>query len=111
MTNSRRFAGLAVVLLGASAFGSVSRAADQLHTINFHDAQISQIVSAVSKATNTKFVMDPRLHAVVSLESSKPVSSAAFYVAFMNVLHQNHFVAVPMGGVMRIMAEADLITD
>jgi len=55
--------------------------------------------------------MDPRLHAVVSLESSKPVSSAAFYVAFMNVLHQNHFVAVPMGGVMRIMAEADLITD
>jgi general secretion pathway protein D len=104
---SRRLAGVAVVLMSVAA---VSYAAPARYTINFVNADISRVAAAVQKATDTEFVVDPRVHAQVTISSSKPMSSAQFYEMFLIVLRENHFVAVPSGGVMKVIPETDIIS-
>ena len=70
---------------------------------NFKDVDLAQIVAAVSKATGKSFIIDPRVHARATMISSTPMSPCAFYEAFLSILQVEGFVAVPSGGVIRIL--------
>ncbi len=76
-------------------------------TPNYKDADIRQIIEAVSEVTGQNFIVDPRVKADVTMLSSTPMSPAAFYEAFLSILEVNGYVAVPSGDVTKIMPDAN----
>jgi general secretion pathway protein D len=77
-------------------------------TPNYKDADLSQIIQAVSEVTGKNFIIDPRVNAKVTMLSATPMSAAAFYEAFLAVLQVYGFVAVPAGKVIKIVPNTDL---
>ena len=76
-------------------------------TPNYKDADLSQIIEAVSAVTGKNFIVDPRVRAQVTMLSSTPMSPAAFYEAFLSILQVHGFVAVPAGDVIKIIPDAN----
>ena len=77
-------------------------------TPNYKDADLSQIIQAVSEVTGKNFIIDPRVNAKVTMLSSTPMSPQAFYEAFLAVLQVYGYVAVPAGKVIKIVPNTDL---
>jgi general secretion pathway protein D len=77
-------------------------------TPNYKDADLSQIIAAVSEVTGKNFIIDPRVNAKVTMLSSTPMSPAAFYEAFLAVLQVYGYVAVPAGKVIKIVPNTDM---
>jgi general secretion pathway protein D len=76
-------------------------------TPNYKDADLSQIIQAVSEVTGKNFIIDPRVNAKVTMLSSTPMSPDAFYQAFLSVLQVYGYVAVPAGKVIKIVPSTD----
>jgi len=76
-------------------------------TPNYKDADLSQIIQAVSEVTGKNFIIDPRVNAKVTMLSSTPMSPDAFYQAFLSVLQVYGYVAVPAGKVIKIVPNTD----
>ena len=76
-------------------------------TPNYKDADLGQIIEAVSAVTGKNFIVDPRVRAQVTMLSSTPMSPAAFYEAFLSILQVHGFVAVPAGDVIKIIPDAN----
>ena len=70
-------------------------------TPNYKDADLAQIIEAVSAVTGKNFIVDPRVKAQVTMLSSTPMSPAAFYEAFLSILQVHGFVAVPSGDTIK----------
>ncbi len=76
-------------------------------TPQFRDADLAQIIEAVSTITGKTFIVDPRVRAQVTILSSTPMSPDAFYEAFLSILQVHGFVAVPSGNVVKIIPDAN----
>ncbi len=76
-------------------------------TPNYKDADLAQIIEAVSAVTGKNFIVDPRVRAQVTMLSSTPMSPAAFYEAFLSILQVHGFVAVASGDVVKIIPDAN----
>jgi general secretion pathway protein D len=76
-------------------------------TPNYKDAELSQIIEAVSSVTGKNFIVDPRVRAQVTMLSTTPMTPAAFYEAFLSILQVHGFVAVPSGDVIKILPDAN----
>src|SRR6202165_2182135 len=76
-------------------------------TPNYKDAELGQIIQAVSEVTGKNFIIDPRVNAKVTMLSASPMSPAAFYEAFLAVLQVYGYVAVPAGKVIKIIPNTD----
>ncbi len=76
-------------------------------TPNYKDADLSQIIQAVSEVTGKNFIVDPRVNAKVTMLSSTPMSPKAFYQAFLSVLQVYGYIAVPSGKVIKIVPNID----
>ena len=90
-----------ILLIAGSAFGQPTV------TPNYKDADIQQIIEAVGEITGKNFIIDPRVKAQVTMVSSTPMSADAFYEAFLSILQVYGFVAVPSGGVIKILPDAN----
>ncbi len=101
-TTVRSLATAALCLLLSAA------AAQQQPTVtpNYRDADIRQIVEAVSAVTNRNFILDPRVNAKVTMLSSSPMTPAEFYEAFLSVLEVHGYAAVETGNVVKIIPDA-----
>ena len=102
------FAGCAAIALLTLATPGVTlgQAAGGI-TPNYKDADLSQIIEAVSSVTGKNFIVDPRVRAQVTMLSSTPMSADAFYEAFLSILQVHGFVAVPSGDVIKIIPDAN----
>ncbi|MGB5209858.1 MAG: type II secretion system secretin GspD [Gammaproteobacteria bacterium] len=76
-------------------------------TPNYKDADIRQIIEAVSEVTGQNFIIDPRVKAEVTMLSSSPMSPDAFYEAFLSILEVHGYVAVPAGDLIKIVPDAN----
>ncbi len=110
--SKRRFAATLVLacLLVSAAPAAPQPKAQEGATItpNYKDADLSQIIQAVSEVTGKNFIVDPRVNAKVTMLSSTPMSPAAFYEAFLAVLQVYGYVAVPAGKVIKIVPNTEL---
>jgi len=75
-------------------------------TPNYKDADLGQVIEAVSQVTGKTFIVDPRVRAQVTMLSTTPMSPAAFYEAFLAILQVHGFIAVPQGNVVKILPDA-----
>jgi len=107
--HSRIPAALAVCAMLALNFLTPSVLAQEQATItpNYKDADLGQIIQAVSEVTGRNFIIDPRVNAKVTMLSSTPMSPQAFYQAFLSVLQVYGYVAVPTGNVIKIVPSTD----
>jgi general secretion pathway protein D len=94
-------------LLLASASVSAQQATI---TPNYKDADLAQIVDAVSAITGKNFIIDPRVRAQVTMLSSTPMSPDAFYEAFLSILQVHGFTAVETGNIVRVIPMANART-
>ncbi len=76
-------------------------------TPNYKDADLQQVIEAVGAITGKNFIIDPRVKAQVTMVSSTPMSSEAFYEAFLSILQVYGYVAVPAGDVIKILPDAN----
>ncbi|HEX9708342.1 MAG TPA: type II secretion system secretin GspD [Steroidobacteraceae bacterium] len=102
MTRFIRFAALLVCALPLAA---AAQQGAQI-TPNYKDADLGQVIEAVSQVTGKNFIVDPRVRAQVTMLSTAPMSPAAFYEAFLAILQVHGFVAVPSGSVIKILPDA-----
>jgi general secretion pathway protein D len=102
MTRSTR---LALLLVLALPLAAAAQQGQQI-TPNYKDADLGQVIEAVSQVTGKNFIVDPRVRAQVTMLSNTPMSPDAFYEAFLAILQVHGFVAVPSGSVIKILPDA-----
>jgi len=96
---------LAALLACALPLAAAAQQGAQI-TPNYKDADLGQVIEAVSQVTGKSFIVDPRVRAQVTMLSTSPMSPAAFYEAFLAILQVHGFVAVPSGSVIKILPDA-----
>jgi general secretion pathway protein D len=75
-------------------------------TLNWKDADIRQVVEAVSAVTGKNFILDPRVTGRVTLLSPTPLGPDALYDAFLSILQVHGYVAVETGDLIKIIPDA-----
>ena len=76
-------------------------------SLNFVNADIEEVIKAVSHITGRNFVVDPRVKGTVNIISSTPVAAPLAYDILLSTLRMQGFAAVEAGGVTKILPEAD----
>src|ERR1700684_4381545 len=104
----RRRIALALALIAVSAWALAEQPVAQRITPNFKDADITQIIEAVSMATGKNFIIDPRVRAQVTMLSSTAMTPDQFYQAFLAILQVHGFVAIPAGNIIKIVPDANM---
>src|SRR5215471_9114459 len=94
---------LAALLLGAGPL----RAADEMVTLNFVNADIEAVVKAVAEMTGRNFVLDPKVKGTINIVSARPVPVSLVYPTLLSALRLQGFTAVESGGLTKIIPEAD----
>lgn len=102
-TNHRmsRAAPLLMFLL-ASLFAAASSAQAQIR-LDLRDVDLRSYVQLVSEQTQRNFLLDPSVDGVVSVYAPMPVTPAASYEIFLNVLELNGLTIVEGEGIDRIV--------
>ena len=95
----------AVLLLAFVAFGV--RAAEEPVMLNFVNADIEAVATAIGQMSKRNFLLDPRVKGTVNIVSSRPVPPSAAYDIFLSALRLQGFAAVESDGVVKILPEAD----
>ena len=88
------------------SMASASLAQDFGVSLNFKDADIREVVEAVSAATGKNFILDPRVTGNVNLLSAQPMTPDAFYEAFLSILQVHGYVAIESGNLIKILPDA-----
>ena len=101
----KRFTRLALLLALALPLAAAGQQGAQI-TPNYKDADLGQVIEAVSQVTGKNFIVDPRVRAQVTMLSNTPMGPDAFYEAFLAILQVHGFVAVPSGSVIKILPDA-----
>jgi general secretion pathway protein D len=101
---------LTVALLLSAAAGSAVQSTGPRITPNFKDADITQLIEAVSAATGKNFIIDPRVRAQVTWLSgaNTALTPDQFYQGFLSVLQVHGFIAVPAGNIIKVLPDANM---
>lgn len=75
-------------------------------TLNWKDADIRQVVEAVSLVTGKNFILDPRVTGRVTLLSPTPLGPDALYEAFLSILQVHGYVAMESGDIVKIIPDS-----
>ncbi|HEY5993668.1 MAG TPA: type II secretion system secretin GspD [Gallionellaceae bacterium] len=76
-------------------------------TLNFVNADIPEVIRAISHITKKNFLIDPRVKGTINIVSATPVSSDEAYNILLSALRLQGFASVESNGVTKIMPEAD----
>jgi len=95
---------IAVLLLSAGA--ATGQTPGGPVTPNFKNVDFTELVQAVSVATGKSFIIDPRIHARVTLISATEMPSSAFYDAFLSIVRVHGWVANSNGNVVTISSRS-----
>ena len=79
---------------------------EQSITPNYVGVELRSVIEAVSSITGKNFIIDPRVRAEVTLLSASPMTTDAFYEAFLSLLQVHGFVAVQTGDIIKIVPDA-----
>ena len=76
-------------------------------TLNFVNADIEGVARAMGVILKQPFVVDPRVRGNVTLYSEEPLTPAEAYRSFLAALRGLGFTVVEVGGLFKIVPEAD----
>jgi general secretion pathway protein D len=82
--------------------------ADTMVSLDFQDADITEVISTIAKATGKNFLYDDRVRGRVTVISPEPVTVDEAYRVFESILAVKGFTTVPApGGVLKILPLRD----
>lgn len=96
-----------LVLCGVLALSPVVLAAEEQVSLNFVNADITEVIKAVSQITGRNFLIDPRVKGTINIVSSTPIPASMAYDTLLSALRLQGFAAVESDGVTKVMPEAD----
>ncbi len=80
---------------------------EQLVSLNFVNADIQEVIRAISQISKKNFLVDPRVKGTINIVSATPVSPALGYDILLSALRLQGYAAVESAGVTKIIPEAD----
>ncbi|HAF43492.1 MAG TPA: type II secretion system protein GspD [Gallionellaceae bacterium] len=80
---------------------------EELVSLNFVNADIQEVIRAISQISKKNFLVDPRVKGTINIVSATPVSPALGYDILLSALRLQGYAAVEAGGVTKIIPEAD----
>ncbi len=98
---------LLAVVSGSLVPDTYVQAAEEKVTLNFVNADIEEVIKAISHITGKNFVVDPRVKGTINIISATPVASSLAYDILLSTLRMQGFAAVETGGITKILPEAD----
>lgn len=96
-----------LILCGVLAFSTASIAAEEQVSLNFVNADIVEVIKAVSQITGRNFLIDPRVKGTLDIVSSTPIPASMAYDTLLSALRLQGFAAIESNGVTKVMPEAD----
>lgn len=96
-----------LVLCGVLTVSSVAMAAEEMVSLNFVNANIEEVIKAVSQISKRNFLVDPRVKGTINIVSATPVPAPLAYDTLLSALRLQGFAAVESNGVTKVMPEAD----
>lgn len=82
-------------------------AEDDQVSLNFVNADIEEVIKAISHITQRNFLVDPRVKGTINIVSSTPIPAPLAYDTLLSALRLQGFSAVESKGVTKVMPEAD----
>jgi general secretion pathway protein D len=76
-------------------------------TLNFVNAEIDGVARAMGAILKQQFVVDPRVKGTMTLYSEEPLSPREAYLSFLAALRGLGFTVVEVGGLFKVVPEAD----
>ena len=76
-------------------------------TLNFVNAEIEAVASTLAALNNKQVVVDPRVKGTITLVTKSPVSPSAALTQFLSALRVLGFTMVDVGGLYKVVPEAD----
>ncbi|MGH9885330.1 MAG: secretin N-terminal domain-containing protein, partial [bacterium] len=110
---ARRLALLVAIALFASvgaarAQDDATPAGDSTVTLDFQDAEITDVIGVIARATGKNFLYDDRVRGRVTVISPEPVTADEAYRVFESILQVKGFTTVPSpGGILKIVPLRD----
>jgi general secretion pathway protein D len=101
---------MASLLPAPAAFAQTSKARasrGETVTLNFVNAEIEGVARAMSAILKQPFVVDPRVKGTMTLYSESALTPREAYVNFLAALRGLGFTVVEVGGLYKIVPEAD----
>ena len=95
----------AVCAQGASR--SVRARSSDAVTLNFVNAEIEGVARAMGAILKQQFVVDPRVRGNITLYSEEPLSPREAYINFLAALRGLGYAVVEVGGLYKVVPEAD----
>jgi general secretion pathway protein D len=95
------------VLCGLLAVSSAVWAAEEKVSLNFVNADIEEVIKAISQISGRNFLVDPRVKGTINIVSATPVPAPLAYDTLLSALRLQGFAAVESNGVTKVMPEAD----
>ncbi len=96
----------AVVLFLAISSPGMAAQQDKV-SLNFVNADIQEVIKAISQISKKNFLVDPRVKGSINIVSATPVSSDLAYDILLSALRLQGYAAVDADGVTKIIPEAD----
>jgi general secretion pathway protein D len=96
-------AALAAMLIGVGG----ASAAEEMVTLNFVNAEIDAVATAMGQMLKRNIIIDPRVKGTVNIVSARPVPASVAYDIFLSALRLQGYTAVEGGGVIKILPEAE----
>jgi len=91
----------------AQARNNAARFRGEAVTLNFVNADIEGVARAMSVILKQQFVVDPRVRGNITLYSEQPLAPRDAYLSFLAALRGLGFAVAEVGGLLKIVPEAD----
>lgn len=82
-----------------------------IESFDYPNADISEIVKAISKLTGKNFIIDKGVSGTISIIAPSQITVAEAYKAFLTALAMNGYTVVPSGNFLKIRAVTNATTD
>src|SRR4029079_14773449 len=76
-------------------------------TLNFVNADIEGVARAMAAILLQQFIVDPRVRGTITLYSEEPLTPNEAYLNFLAALRGLGFTVVEVGGIFKVVPEAD----
>ena len=84
---------------------------DIIDSFDYPNANIQDVLKAISELTGKNFIIDPKLSGKISIIAPTPITVAEAYRAFLTALSQSGYTIVPSGKFLKVVRSKDAVKD
>ena len=96
-----------VMLTSHTVAWSTESAREDTVSLNFSNAEIHDVITAIGKISGRNFLIDPRVKGTLNIITNSPISRDLSYLILLSALRLQGYTAVDGPGVTKIVPEAD----